>query len=286
MRRQKKVKDCKPVAVGFNFSVKILRKFILVYLLLGVVVFCAQRLMLYHPTTSTRERVDDAARRANLQRWVSSTGQFIGLKRISPIQPAQGVVLITYGNGSSAVGCNRYATEIQKAAALDVFILEYPGYQDRAGTPTETSLFEAADEAFRSLPANAPIYLVGESLGSSVASHLAGTYPNRIAGMALISPFNNLADVAQCHILIYPAKWMLRDRFASEEYLRNYHGKVGFAVDGRDFTAPERFGRRLYDSYSGPKKIWEFPQGGHIHIEKPEIFWKQVIEFWGVKGRA
>jgi pimeloyl-ACP methyl ester carboxylesterase len=240
--------------------------------------------MLYFPTVSTRQRVDDDLRWANLERWTNSSGQFIGLKRLSPKEPSRGNVLITYGNGSSAVGCGQYADEIQKVAAFNVFILEYPGYQDRAGTPTQTSILGAADEGFQSLPANAPIYLVGESLGTSVACYLAGIYPNRIAGVILISPFNNLTDVAQSHILIFPAKWLLRDRFASDDYLRNYHGKVGIAVDGRDFTVPKKFGRRLYDGYSGPKKLWEFPKGGHIHIDQPEIFWKEVIGFWQSGG--
>jgi pimeloyl-ACP methyl ester carboxylesterase len=250
-----------------------------VYLLSGMFVYGAQRSMLYFPTIRTREQVDEGLARANLQRWIGPHGQFIGLRRNSPIQPAQGTVLITYGNGSSAVGCGRYATDIQKAAAFDVFILEYPGYQDRAGKPTQTSLFNAADEAFQSLPTNSPIYLVGESLGSSVASRLAGTYSNRIAGAILISPFDNLTDVAQSHMVIYPVKWMLRDHFASDEYLRNYHGKVGIAVDGRDFTVPERFGRRLFDGYAGSKKLWEFPEGGHIHIEQPAVFWREAVAF-------
>ncbi len=255
-----------------------------VYLFVGAVVFGAQRSMLYFPTVSTRHNVDDAAARANLQRWTNLDGQSIGLKRSSPKQPAQGIVLITYGNGGSAVGCAHYVDEIQEAAPFDVFILEYPGYQDRPGKPAQTSIFNAADEALQSLPTNAPIYLVGESLGSGVACHLAGTFSNRVAGMILISPFNNLKDVAQSHIVIYPAKWLLRDHFASDEYLRNYHGKVGITVDGHDFTVPKRFGHRLYDGYSGPKKLWEFPKGHHIEIDQPEIFWPQAVAFLSSNG--
>jgi len=250
-----------------------------VYLALGAFVFGTQRSMLYFPTVRTAEQVDEASARANLQRWIGPNGQFIGLKRNSPGQQAQGTVLITYGNGSSAVGCGRYVTDIQKVAAFDVFILEYPGYQDRAGKPTQTSLFQAGDEAFQSLPTNSPIYLVGESLGSAVACHIAGTYSNRIAAVILISPFDNMTDVAQSHIVIYPVKWMLQDRFASGDYLRNYHGRVGIAVDGRDFTVPERFGRRLFDGYAGTKKLWEFPEGGHIHIEQPAVFWMEAVAF-------
>ncbi len=50
---------------------------------------------------------------------------------------------------------------------------------------------------FTLLSTNQPIYLVGESLGTGVATYLAGTYSNKIAGVILISPFNRLTDVAQ-----------------------------------------------------------------------------------------
>jgi hypothetical protein len=69
-----------------------------------------------------------------------------------------------------------------------VFVVEYPGYADRSGKPTERTLEASADEAFRSLTTNSPIYLVGESLGTGVASYLAGRYPDKVAGVALLAP--------------------------------------------------------------------------------------------------
>ena len=98
----------------------------------------------------------------------------------SPKQPAEGSVMIMYGNGSTATGSAHYADEIQDVAAFDVFILEYPGYEDRPGCPSQRSLFQAADEALRLISTNRPIYLVGESLGTGVASHLAATDSNAI----------------------------------------------------------------------------------------------------------
>ena len=42
-----------------------------------------------------------------------------------------------------------------------------------------------------------------------------------------------------------------------------------------------KFGRRLYDGYAGPKRLWEFPNGEHATImEPPEQFWKEAVEFW------
>jgi pimeloyl-ACP methyl ester carboxylesterase len=240
-----------------------------------------QRRLIYFPTVVPRDQVDQLAEEAGLERWTNSAGQCIGLKRPSPKQPAEGSILIMYGNGSTAVSSGRYADGIQTAAAFDVFILEYPGYEDRPGSPSQQSLFNAADEAFHSLPGDRPIYLVGESLGSGVASYLAGTYPDNIAGIILISPFNSLADVAQYHYPLLPVRWLLVDRFPSEQYLRNYRGKVGITIDGEDTVVPKKFSLRLFDGYTGPKKIWEIPAGAHIQIpEPPQEFWREVVEFW------
>jgi len=189
--------------------------------------------------------------------------------------------MIMYGNGSTAVGSSHYADEIQKVAAFDVFILEYPGYEDRPGPPSQKSLFNAADEAFRMIPTQQPIYLVGESLGSGVASYLAGTYPDKIAGVILISPFNSLTDVAQAHFPVLPVRLFLADRFPSEKYLRNYRGKLGATVDGKDTVVPKKIGLRLFNGYDGPKKLWDFADGGHCQImEQPSQFWREVIDFW------
>ncbi len=252
-----------------------------IYLMICAGCATFQRSMIYFPQKFTPQQVDQMAQAASLERWTNSTGGCVGLKRRSPKQPAEGQVLIAYGNASYAAGCAHYADDIQSVADLDVFILEYPGYADRAGNPSQRSLFQAADEAFQLLPANKPVYLLGESLGSGVAAHLAGTHPDAVIGLILLSPYNRLTDVAQYHMPILPVHLMLVDRFPSVNYLRNYHGRVGIVVDGKDKVVPEKFGLRLYDDYAGPKKLWEFPQGGHIEIPAPATnFWKEVVAFW------
>jgi len=253
----------------------------LLYLLCCVGIAIAQRSLVYFPSVFTREQVDQMAQSARLERWTNSAGGFIGVKRPSPRQPAEGTVMIMYGNGSTAIGCGHYVNDIQGVAAFDVFILEYPGYEDRPGSPSQSSLFDAADEAFRTLPTNQPIYLVGESLGGGVASYLAGTDNNKIAGVVLISPFNCLTDVAQNHYPVLPVRLLLVDRFPSEKYLHQYQGKIGITVDGKDTVVPEKFGLRLYNGYAGPKILWEFPAGGHCQIAgQPSKFWKEAVEFW------
>jgi pimeloyl-ACP methyl ester carboxylesterase len=233
-----------PDAVALSRLVKLLLLCcILVYVLVCVVMAVFQRSFIYFPAVFSRQQVDEMAHSARLERWTNSSGQFIGMKRLSPRQPAEGTVMIAYGNGSTSIGCDHYANDIQGVAAFDIFILEYPGYEDRPGRPSQSTLFSAADEAFQNLPAKQPIYLVGESLGAGIVSYMAGTYSNRIAGVLLISPFNSLVDAAQSHYPMLPVFLLLRDRFPSEKYLSNYDGKVGITVDGKDTVVPDKLPR-------------------------------------------
>ena len=260
---------------------RILTLAVIAYVMVCVYVALIQRQMIYHPPEYSTAAVDAAAQSSRLERWKDASGNPIGMKRLSPKQPSDGQVMIVYGNGSCATSCAHYADQLQPAAALDVYILEYPGYADRPGKPSQKNLFQAADEAFQSLPTNQPTYLLGESLGTGVASHLAGTFSNKVAGVVLFAPYNSLTAVAQYHEPFLPVWLLLLDRYPSQDFLRSYLGPVGILVAGKDLTVPEKFGRRLYDSYQGPKQLWEFPSDNHGSVMgRPPDFWKEVIAFW------
>ena len=233
---------------------------VIAYVLLSIGCAIIQRRLIYFPPPAEPGQVKRFAESQNLERWTSPTGAPIGWKRLSPVHPAQGQVLIMHGNGGCAFQCGHYADVIQQAVPLDVFIVEYPGYENRPGKPSERSLDQASEEALGLLETNRPIYLVGESLGTGVATFLAGKHPNQIAGVALLAPYNSLVSVGQAHMKFLPVGLILRDRFPSEKYLRTYRGPVAMLVGGQDNVVPERFGRRLYECYNGPKHLWEFPE--------------------------
>jgi len=50
---------------------------------------------------------------------------------------------------------------------------------------------------------------------------------------------------------------------------------------GRDTIIPPELGRKLFDEYRGPKKLWIEPEASHDDIHKPRAeFLKGVVEFW------
>lgn len=246
-----------------------------------LLVFTFQRSLLFLPVVRSPAEVDQMARDAGMERWTNAAGGFIGMKRLATNQPAVGRVLMFYGNASSAVRCSVYADVIQSLAPLDFYVLEYPGYEDRLGAPSRDSLLAAAKDAFQSLGTNGPLYFVGESLGTGVAAFVAGEFSGKIAGVVLLSPYQRLADVAQYQYPWLPARWLLLDDFQSGNYLKNYRGRVAVMIDGADQVVPAKFGRRLFENYAGPKKLWEYPNCHHVELgESPETFWRAVIAFW------
>jgi pimeloyl-ACP methyl ester carboxylesterase len=203
---------------------------------------------------------------------------------LDPTNAARDRILITHGNAGSALDRIWLAEALNLSERFDVYLLEYPGYGTRLGSPTQPRLYAAADQAIGLLAKGGPVYLLGESLGTGVAAYVAGTYPDDVAAVLLIAPFHNLSDVAQYHMPIFPAKWMLRDRFPSAEQLRNYHGRLAVLLDGQDTVIPARFGRGLFESYDGPKRLWEVPKGTHTALpDQAEIWWREVVAFW--KGK-
>jgi uncharacterized protein len=257
----------------------------LVILALPYLLICAgcascQRRLIYFPPVFDRATADQLGASANLQRWNSPSGEPMGWKRPAPVQPAKGNVLLVHGNAGAAVQCSHYADDIQATENFDVYFAEYPGYGDHPGSPSERTLEGAADKAFQALAGNGPVYVVGESLGTGVACWLAGQHPDKIAGVILLAPYSTLTDVAQAHMPLLPVHLMLVDRFPAEKYLRNFSGPVAMLVGGNDPVVPEKFGRRLYDGYTGPKRLWEFPEDDHGAVMlQPPGTWKAIFEF-------
>jgi pimeloyl-ACP methyl ester carboxylesterase len=253
----------------------------ILYLGLLLLVFFAQRKLLYQPTKASYETLLKIAQGEGYEPWQNSSGEFIGWKQISPVKQSHGRLLIVHGNAGCAVDRTGYADGLKRVAPLDVYILEYPGYGARGGSPSQKSIFLAASEGMELLKKDGPVYVMGESLGTGVAAYLAGTYPETVAGLLLIAPYHNLIDVAQAHMRIFPVALLLLDRFPSARYLQNYRGPVAMLFAGRDVIVPNRFGHALYDGYQGPKKFWEVPLAGHNDLlEQTDEWWQGVAAFW------
>ncbi len=245
-----------------------------------VLITLLQRRMVYHPTKLAPKEAEGLAAQSGFRPWKNSRGETIGWHLPHP-GGSNGAVLVVHGNSGCAAERDYLAAPIRAAGAIDVFVLEYPGFGARGGSPTMKSLLAAADEAFGLLSNRSPLYVVSESLGTGMSAHLAKQYRDRVSGVHFFVPYNNLVSVAKRRQPIFPVSLLLWDQYAPDEWLADYHGPAGFALAGLDRDIPPALGQKLFDSYRGPKKLWMFEGAGHNDVAEQSVeWWKGVFEFW------
>ena len=210
-----------------------------------------------------------------MQRWVSRGGNNIGWVTVSGKD--ENPVLILHGNAGNALGRDMLADKLREAGADGkIYIVDYPGFGSATGSPTQTSLTDAAAVALDALPGG--VVVVGESLGTGVAAQLAKRSPNKIRGLLLITPFDSMVSAASHGAPIFPVKLLLLDRFDSVEALNGFTRPVGIIVAGADTIIPSGSGDKLFASLNGKKELCNVPGAGHNRaaFELPMDEWKKL----------
>jgi len=237
-----------------------------------------QRKMMFFPSGGTAQELLEAARTAGLEPWTAN-GQRIGWKAEPPAPSSN--VIVFHGNAGNAVQ-RSYFLPIAEAAfpGSAIHILEYPGYADRKGSPSEDSLVEAAVEGIDELTSDSetPLYLVGESIGTGVASLAAAKRPDKIDGLLLITPFDSIANAAAIHYPMIPVHLILSDRFESAKALKGLDIPLYAVIAENDDVIPAKLGEQLYQGYNGPKAKLVVLNAGHndVTLRVPDAEWRKI----------
>jgi pimeloyl-ACP methyl ester carboxylesterase len=263
-----------------QFSVRLLAFVSIVYLLICVGVFCIQKRLLYHPQKALREEQFSIATEYGAREFLDSSGEFAGWV-LGP-DHAEKTVVVFHGNTGLAVSRHYLSSPFQShplSQSWKILLFEYPGFGHREGIPDEKTIIEKALFTIDSI--QGPLILVGESLGSGVAAHVAAARADRITGILLIVPFNNMSETAQVHYPYLPIPYILTERYESDELLQRYHGKVALMIAENDEVIPPRLAEKLFIGIQSPKRKWLIPGVGHEGIpHQPEtLWWQEAIQF-------
>jgi fermentation-respiration switch protein FrsA (DUF1100 family) len=150
----------------------------------------------------------------------------------------------------------------------------YRGYGGSTGAPTQAGLMRDAEAAYRAALARGAetqrLVLLGESLGSGVATALAATHA--AAALALDSPFSSAVDVAEARYGFFPVRWLMTDQFRSDLAIREVRAPLLIAHGDRDAVVPIDLGRRLFGLANEPKEFLLVPGGPHLVLGREEVF--------------
>ncbi len=272
---------------------RLLKKILIVYIVVIILLATLQRKLLYHPSTAPTLPVADfpivtelfpeskdieltcedgiTIRGWLLQNDAAATTD--DSKRPRPL------VIYFHGNAgdrSSRTSWYQLFAELN----VDVLAIDYHGYGDSGGSISETGLeldcvaaWKFATEELNTDPQD--IVIVGTSLGGAAAIYLAakqseaGTPP---AALATVATFSSMVDAGRSHYPWLPVRYVLVDRYPSDQRIGKVTCPLLLLHGDNDRIVRYRFGQKLFDaapdkSANGTPKRWvNLPGVGHNSI--------------------
>ncbi|MBK6638249.1 MAG: alpha/beta fold hydrolase [Rhodocyclaceae bacterium] len=250
------------------------------YALLCALVYWGQRSLMYFPG-----RADVTKLPAGLSQGYSSRALVI-----EPLDPVRATAILFHGNAGSALDRLFYVDAFARRG-IRLILAEYPGYGWRDGPISEQALVDDGaalySEVRAALPAAQPIFLIGESLGTGVAVQIAARQTRAPAKLILITPYASIREVASGRFRFLPVRWLLKDSFASRDFLPQVRSEITLVIAGADEVLGPQTGRDLAEvaqanAVKSPTVI-ELNGAGHndwvLYVDDP--FWDGIL---GVPG--
>lgn len=173
------------------------------YLAIGAWLYLRQRRLIYYPVAHdagfAAEEVSVDNDGVRLHGWM--------------LNPGRDKALVYFGGNSEMVTHRREFFE-EVFRDYSVYLFNYRGYGLSQGRPSEAGLCADALAIHDWLSErHAAVSAYGRSLGSGVAVYLAAHRP--LDKLLLLTPYDSVAEVAQRLYPVFPARWLIRDRFDS-----------------------------------------------------------------------
>ncbi|XP_005105030.1 lysophosphatidylserine lipase ABHD12 [Aplysia californica] len=186
-----------------------------------------------------------------------------------------GKIVFLYLHGNSGTRGSYHRVQLYKLLSrqdFHVVTIDYRGYGDSSGSPTENGVVADAYHTYKWLKkriGKSKIFIWGHSLGTGITTKLTkklsdeGDHP---AGIVLESPFNNIQEAAFNHPFASPYRmlpwfeWIFVDGigehgifFNSEESIESVIPNIMMLHAKDDFIVPFHLGEKLYARAKGTR---------------------------------
>lgn len=233
------------------------------YVGLTTLLFLFQNRLLYFPTRTlltTPESVGLAYEPVEFEAedGVKLSGWFV------PGDGSDRVVLFFHGNAGN-ISHRLESIRLFHRLGLSVFIIDYRGYGQSEGRPSEQGTYLDAEAAWRFLIDERDvepeqIILFGRSLGAAVAAWLAEHY--QPGAVILESAFTSVPDMGASQFPFLPVRWLARIQYNTLERAPYLNAPVMVIHSPNDEIVPYSHGQQIFEAASEPKKFLEI-KGGH-----------------------
>lgn len=233
----------------------------LLYAGLCLVLFLGQRSMIYFPQP---RRFGTDAQIMKLQ--VKDAQLIVSTRAADSVQ----AVIYFGGNGEDVSGSMPDLVKAFPGHAL--YALHYRGYGGSSGKPSQDALFGDALALFDKVHAIHPqVTVIGRSLGSGVAVHLASLRP--AARLVLVTPYDSIAGIAAAQFPFVPVRWLLRDPYESFTYAPRVKAPTTIVMAERDEIIPRQSTEQLLTRFApGVANMVIIPGRGHNTLQEDSLY--------------
>ena len=179
-------------------------------------------------------------------------------------------VVVFHGNAGNA--CDRtYFFDLLKGLPSNIVLFEYPGFGKDANVPGESVILKQALELMAHIKERnseeRPVFLLGESLGTGVATFAATQ--TAVSGLILFSAYPSISQVARHHYPWAPVSYLMKHPFNADIWARQTEVPALFFHGVNDDIIPIHLGRGQIKNFKGRTEMVEIPHCGHNDLIDP-----------------
>jgi uncharacterized protein len=259
-----------------------LKVVIVSYLLIGLGLYLGQKRFIFVPTQpyeKTPEALGLRSQSIQIPLPNAKDGQLHGwyLEHPQPIA----TLLYLHGNGHN-IGSNINQAKRLYDQGFSVFLIDYQGYGQSDGSPSEQGVYADAEAAWQYLVTKRQInpksiVLYGHSLGGAIATELASHHPEALA-LIVHSSFTSMPAMAsrQWYSRLFFPYLVLNQRFDSIAKVPKLQVPTLWIHGTADTLIPAQMSEELYRSAPAKlkKKLLLVPEAGH---NNGDLFWNQGL---------
>jgi hypothetical protein len=196
----------------------------------------------------------------------------------SPIKDAAKTMVYFHGNNETLDGI-QYLAEKYNSYGFSIVMMEYPGYGNSAGEPSEELIYSSANAVINHLidsgVRNDQIVIVGYSLGTGVATEMA--YRGFGSSLVLIAPYTSIPNVPAKWIPFLPMDFLIPEHFDTYTKSQSIIIPTLIVHGTSDLTIPYKMGEELSKTFPNATLITRENYGHRDYFDDETV--KIIAEF-------
>ncbi len=247
------------------------------YLIISLFIYLKQDSLLFYPIQEKHQIANSQAPIVSYQ--FENQGIELHGWLLHPEYAAEKLLIYYGGNAEDVFYSSADFLQLENVAIL---LVEYRGYGNSSGTPSEQHFFHDALQIFDDCQQrwqSKEIMVMGRSIGTGVACFVASQRP--ASKVILVTPFDSMLKVAQGYYPWLPVRLLMRHPFNSLYYIPTVQAPFLIISAGQDEVIPPARTENLISHLPDHKQtsIARIPTAGHNDIHTFANYWPTIQQF-------